>query len=85
MTNAIMHFEDFSYDPSIPPGMTKTVTSDSSQEAARAIHYYDAHDADGHELPPPTFANNYNAFAEKMKPRVEVRVVAFSTQAGQSD
>jgi len=79
-TNAIMDFEDFNYSPTIPPGMTKTVTTNSSEDAARAIHYYDAHGADGVELPPATFTNNYNAFVEKMKPRVEVRVVGFSTQ-----
>lgn len=78
--NAIMDFEDFTYAQSIPPGLTKTVTAEGSEEAARALHYYDAHGSDGSALPPPTSDNNYNAFVEKMKPRIEVRVVTFRTE-----
>jgi hypothetical protein len=79
--NGVMDFEDFRWDPSIPPGMTKTVATDNTEEATRAMKYYDAHGTDGTELPPATYENSYNALVEKMKPRIEVRVVSFDTEA----
>jgi hypothetical protein len=78
-SDAIMDFEDLTYSQSIPPALTKTVTTRKSEEAERAKHYFDTRAKDGSLLPPPTSDNSYNAFAEKMEPRVEIRVVGFKT------
>jgi trypsin-like peptidase len=78
-SNAIMDFEDLTYSQTIPPGLTKTVTTRNSEEAKRAKDYYDTRVKDGSLRPPPTSDNSYNAFAEKMEPRVEIRVVGFKT------
>lgn len=73
----IMDFEDFTYYQSIPPGLTKTVTVDKSEEALRAAQYYDIRIVDGSMLPPPTGDNFYNYNVKRMEPRVEVRVLGF--------
>ncbi len=78
-SNAIMDFEDLTYSQSIPPGLTKTVTTRKSEEAERAKHYYDTRAKDGSLRPPPTSDNSYNAFAGTLEPRVEIRIVGFKT------
>jgi hypothetical protein len=79
-SNSIMDFEDyFNYSLEIPPGLTKTVTMESSEEALGAARYYDARGASGSLLPPATGDNFYNYNVPRMEPRVEIRVVAFDT------
>jgi hypothetical protein len=80
-SNSIMDFEDyFNYSLEIPPGLTKTVTTESSEEALRAARYYDARGANGSLLPPATGDNFYNYNVPRMEPKVENRVVGFSTE-----
>lgn len=79
-SGSIMDFEDFSYSLEIPPGLTKTVTMENSEEALRAAQYYDARDANGSLLPPATGDNFYNFKVLRMEPKVEIRVVGFSTE-----
>jgi hypothetical protein len=78
-SNAIMDFEDFTYDKTIPPGLTKTVIRSDSEEAYRAQHYYDTRGVDGSPLPPARGENSYNFYVKRMDPKVEIRVVRFNT------
>jgi hypothetical protein len=81
VSNSIMDFEDyFNYSLVIPPGLTKTVTMESSEEALRAAQYYDARGANGSLLPPATGDNFYNTNVPRMEPKVEIRVLRFSTE-----
>ena len=80
--DTIMDFEDFQYNQSIPPGLTKTVTVDQSEEALRAAQYYDFRGANGsplsgHELM-YGYDSNWNP-VKKMAPKVEIRVLGFAT------
>jgi hypothetical protein len=81
-SNAIMDFEDFTYDQAIPPGLTKMVEKHNSEEAGRACVYYDARDVNGsplsgHELL-YGYDSNWNP-VKKMAPKVEIRVVGLDT------
>jgi hypothetical protein len=81
-SNAIMDFEDLIYDQVIPPGLTKTVERQDSEEAGRAYKYYDYRRADGSLLQGQElltgFDSNGNS-VKKMLPRIELRVVQFYT------
>jgi hypothetical protein len=81
-SNAIMDFEDFMYDPVIPPGLTKTVLSRDSEEAGRAYKYYDSRSANGSLLHGEELRTGFDSKGNavpKMQPRVEVRIVQFYT------
>lgn len=79
--NSVMDFEDYiNYSLVIPPGLTKTVIMESSEEALRAAQYYDARGANGSLLPPATGDNFYNFNVPRMEPKAEIRVVGFSTE-----
>ena len=71
-SNSVMDFEDFFTALTIPPGLTKILTEDPTDEAERAMNYYDVHGADGsvHRFP------HY----PEMKPKVELRVISFHTE-----
>ncbi|HEY1900965.1 MAG TPA: S1C family serine protease [Terracidiphilus sp.] len=79
-SSIIMDFEDFTYQQSIPPGLTKTITVDQSEVALRAAQYYDVRSVAGAPLPPPTGDNFYNYNVKRMQPNVEIRIVGFGTE-----
>ena len=79
-SKSVMDFEDLTYQQTIPPALTKTITQDHSDEATRASKYYDSRGVDESELPAPSDDNNYNAFVPKMEPAIELRVIGFRTE-----
>jgi hypothetical protein len=70
-----MDFEDFKYDQTIPPGLTKKVVKYYSKEAGEASLYYDERDVNGSPL--HTVPIDYSV--KHMEPRIEIRIVGFDT------
>jgi hypothetical protein len=86
-SNSIMDFEDYSnHSLEIPPGLTKTVTMESSEEALRAAQYYSARGTNGSPLSGREILYGYDSNwnpVKKMEPKVEIRIVGFDTDESQ--
>jgi hypothetical protein len=86
VSNAIMDFENFTYNQAIPPGLTKTVIQKDSQEAKRAHGYYEVRDTKGLPLSGHALIYGYDSNwnpVKTMEPKVEIRILKFDTDEAQ--
>jgi hypothetical protein len=72
-----MDFEDFNYEPDIPPNLTKTVRKLVSEEGRDARNYYEGRYEDGSKIA------DYPPKSPSMVPKVELRVIGFQADDSQ--
>jgi S1-C subfamily serine protease len=76
-SGSIMDFEDFNYEPDIPPNLTKTVRKLVSEEGRDARNYYEGRYEDGSKIA------DYPPKSPSMVPKVELRVIGFQADDSQ--